>query len=284
MLGLSALPLGLRLQLLTVPVHFRLLGRPAYRRIARAARVARRRLPGRRERRVALDGVDLFLPLDRSFADLGTLYEVFVSEDYRTEYQDAVVVDLGAHKGFFAGYALLSGAAAVVSYEPASANFEPLSRAAASLNGRGRGRWRAVNAAVGARDGTVELHTSRDSWTHSVVDRPGMMVGTETSQVVPMSRVLAEARALTPSRLVVKIDVEGAECEIVEGTPPEAWDGVDELFVEVHGFARCSPAALVDRLARAGLHTDDPVPVGGLQDEFSHAVLRFRRAELPISG
>ena len=276
-LGLSALPLGLRLQLLSVPLHFRLLALPAYRRLVRHARAIRHRGGRRGERRVALDGLHLVLPADRSYADLGAIYEVFVAEDYRTDYSGAVVVDLGGHRGFFGAYALLHGAAEVVSYEPASANFGSLSRAAASVDGRLPGRWRPVNAAVGGRQGEIELHTSGDSWRHSILDRPGMAAGTETVRMVALADVLADARGLAGRRVVVKIDVEGAECDMVGSTPPDAWDGVDEVLMEVHGFAPCPPRELVDRLSRAGLRTEDAVPAAGAGD-FDHAVLRFRRA------
>ena len=51
----------------------------------------------------------------------------------------------------------------------------------------------------------------------------------------------------------MKLDVEGAECEVICATPAAAWTGVDELFVEHHDFAPCSTEQLAQHLARAGL-------------------------------
>jgi hypothetical protein len=49
------------------------------------------------------------------------------------------------------------------------------------------------------------------------------------------------------------MNIEGAECSAILGTPPEAWADVDEVFVETHPWADCDDAVLADHLARAGL-------------------------------
>jgi FkbM family methyltransferase len=276
---LSDLPLGLRSELVTLPLQFRLHGHPLYERVTGRLR-ARREAAEQGDRRIALGGVDVFMPAGRARADLGTLYEVFASEDYATDYRDAVVVDLGGHKGYFGAYAILHGAAAVLSYEPASANFGFLERAARSLDGsRAAQQWRVFNSAVGAEAGTAELHVSPDSWTHSLIDRPGFTDGAETISIVPMTDALDEARALAGERrIVVKMDIEGGECDVVAGTPVEAWHGVDEVFVELHGFASCSAADVVGRLGQAGLSPVDPVaPENRDGAETDHDVLHLRR-------
>ena len=53
--------------------------------------------------------------------------------------------------------------------------------------------------------------------------------------------------------MIVKIDAEGAECEIVLGTDVEMWRGVDAVFLEIHDFAPCSAEDIIGHLARAGL-------------------------------
>jgi hypothetical protein len=62
---------------------------------------------------------------------------VAVDEAYAGDYRGAVVVDVGAHKGYYGAYALGRGARAVVSYEPETANFALLERAAADARLRG---------------------------------------------------------------------------------------------------------------------------------------------------
>lgn len=89
--------------------------------------------------------------------------------------------------------------------------------------------------------------------------------------------ILAEAESLTDerARLIVKINVEGAECGIVLGTPAEAWSVVSELFVETHPWAACAAADLAEHLAPAGFSE--------LPSEME-PVLRLRREATPRSG
>lgn len=89
-----------------------------------------------------------------------------------------------------------------------------------------------------------------------------------------MADILEEARQLG-GPLVVKINTEGEECRIVLGTPPEAWAGVSELFVEMHEWAGCNDAELEVHLAPVGFRRV-PTPLG--------RVLRLRREEAPRSG
>jgi hypothetical protein len=60
-------------------------------------------------------------------------------------------------------------------------------------------------------------------------------------------------------RLLVKIDAEGAECEIVLDTPLEAWRDVDGVLIEVHDFAPCTAGELAGHLEGAGLRVVDDI-------------------------
>ena len=62
--------------------------------------------------------------------------------------------------------------------------------------------------------------------------------------VIPFRDVIEEAAAFK-RRVIVKIDVEGSECEVVLQTAPELWATVDELFIEMHSFAPCSTEDIV---------------------------------------
>ncbi|MDP8910950.1 MAG: FkbM family methyltransferase [Actinomycetota bacterium] len=276
-LRFGALPFGVRCRLAAAPLLFRLSRTGAYRVLVSSTRW-RSPSPLPKEQRVTLDGIDIYLARDGSLSDVGTLYEIFISGDYDTDYRDAVVVDLGAHKGYFGAYALHRGAAAVLSYEPESTNFGYLERAAASARSDAF-EWRVSKTAVGARGGEAELNVSPDSWTHSLLPRPGRMVDSEQIRVVAMADVLDEARSLGGRRLIVKMDVEGAECEIVAKTPTESWRGVDELFLELHGFSPCSFAQVANQLQLAGLESARSGGAERAESEFTHEVLRFRREQ-----
>jgi FkbM family methyltransferase len=181
-------------------------------------------------------------------ADRGTFGEIFIAEDYDSNYQDRIVVDVGAHKGYFGAYALLHGAKAVLSYEPEQMNFGFLERAADSFRSKAY-QWRTVRAAVGSHRREAELTVMRDSWSHSLTHagRGDAIRGVQKVDVISIRDILEEAQALE-GRILVKIDVEGSECEIVLGTPKESWAAVDELFVEVHTFASCTSSELMEHL------------------------------------
>jgi FkbM family methyltransferase len=190
-------------------------------------------------------GRDSF-PVDR-VAYLG----IFLEGWYGADYRDAVVIDVGGHKGYFGAFALHEGAAEVRSYEPEATNFATLQRAAGSFNRP----WHAHHAAVGAAAGEATLHVNVESAGHSLLDQPDEQrptVGTQTVPVVAMGDVLGEAER-TGRPVIVKIDAEGAECDIVLGTPAEAWSAVRQVFLEIHDFAPCTASAIIDHLRAAGM-------------------------------
>ena len=203
----------------------------------------------------------LFFGRDSFAVDRVAYFGVFLEGWYRADYRGATVLDVGGHKGYYGAFAIHEGAAVVHSYEPESTNFSALTRASETF---GR-RWIPHRAAVGAVAGEATLHVNAESAGHSIVheqsDGPRPTVGSQTVPVVPMQDLLRDTPEL-PGRLIVKIDAEGAECDIVLGTSIELWRRVDHIFLEVHDFAPCPSAAIVAHLEQAGLevvlHAADP--------------------------
>ncbi len=203
---------------------------------------------------------------------------VVADDAYPTDYDGAVVLDLGAHKGYYGAHALANGARAVISFEPERANLELLERAAATYRKLGAD-WRIRSSAVGAEPGDAVLRVMEGSWAHSLHPPETWAqyeVGTQGVIVEAMADILEEFRAIADedSRLVVKVNTEGEECGIVLGTPPEAWIGVSELFVEMHEWAPCIAAELAAHV--------EPVGFREIPTEMA-AVLRLRRPEAPRS-
>jgi FkbM family methyltransferase len=189
------------------------------------------------------------LPVDRQ-----TFLEIFSALQYACDYRDALVLDIGAHKGYFGAYALSYGARAVVSYEPESHNFQALCTAARSFVSTGHD-WQVHRAAVAADSGEAELHVSQESWTHSLLPLPEgdrREVGSEQISTLAMDQIL-DALPREASRIVVKIDAEGAECWIIRGSNPPSWRRVDEVFIEVHDSAPCTAREIVAHLESGGL-------------------------------
>ncbi len=187
------------------------------------------------------------------------------------------VLDIGAHKGYVGAYAIAHGARATVSYEPESANLAVLKRTAAGYRARGA-LWTIHAAAVDAAPGRTDLHVMDGSWGHAL-DPPAHFaeheVGIERVEVVALEQAIAGAAALPArDRLVVKINIEGAECSAILGTSPGAWGDVAEVFVETHPWASCGADELAAQLERAGLS----------RVASAHpAVVRMRREEPPRS-
>ncbi|HYI74497.1 MAG TPA: FkbM family methyltransferase [Gaiellaceae bacterium] len=192
-----------------------------------------------------------------SDADFGIDRASFVfavaEANYATDYVGAVVLDIGSHKGYFAAYAATHGARTVVAYEPESANFAVLERTAS-----GYGGWKLVRAAVDAAPGRSVLQVMSGSWGHALHPPASFaehQVGVESVEVVALADVLQEGSSLRAGkgRLVVKLNIEGAECSAILDTPPSVWTGVDEVFVETHPWAECDAAQLATRLSSSGL-------------------------------
>jgi FkbM family methyltransferase len=247
---------------------------PARTRLGLLAAEARRRVRPRDAYGVPYGPGELLLTHDDYAIDWETLR--FVLDDaYATDYRDAVVLDVGAHKGYFGAYALARGARTVVSFEPERLNVAYLERCAASS----RRDWRVRAVAVGAVAGEADLHVMQASWGHALQPPQAFAeyeVGTQPVPVSALADVLAEGSGLAPGGpLVVKLNIEGAECEAVLGTPAEAWAGVSEAFVETHPWAACGAQELAAHLAPAGLtRAESPATV----------VLRLRRAGAPAAS
>ena len=189
--------------------------------------------------------------------DWETLKSIVVDRIYDVDFSDAVVLDVGSHKGYFGAFALERGARAVISFEPESANFRYLKRCATTYV-PSRTSWLLRRAAVGARPGAARLHVMSASWGHSLEppdEWAQYKVGDEQVDVVAMSDVLVEAAELAEgtSPIVVKINAEGGECSMVLGTPSASWEAVTHAFVATHPWADCRADELAAHLERAGL-------------------------------
>ena len=189
---------------------------------------------------IPFDGTTLYLDRSQLASDWETLRENYLprKQPYLTEYEGATVLDLGGHKGFFGAWAISMGAEAVVSYEPELTNFSRLAATAAQARAGGK-RWEVHRAAVARSPGERTLYVSEESWTHSLlppaVVGDGEGHGTQLVEAVAIGEVLAAAREASPQRLVVKVDVEGAEQDLIVGD--SSWALADEIFCEAHDLA-----------------------------------------------
>jgi len=186
-------------------------------------------------------------------ADVTALDEIFVQRQYAADYRRAVVLDLGAHKGCFTLFAAMGQADWVLAFEPEERNFQVLTRAARSARGT---RCLLYREAVAPRDGELDFFVTGQSWSHSLFPRVGRG---DTRRVRVKTRTLdsavLEARRVggDDKRLIVKMDVEGAEWDVLHAASDGALGGIDELYVEIHPREGHDVPRLLARLARAGL-------------------------------
>lgn len=186
--------------------------------------------------------------------DCQVCLEVFVFGIFRADYEGSVVIDLGGHRGYFAGYALLSGAAHVYSFEPHSGNYASLVRTLCTFDPT-RYRWTAYRCAVGNRDGEVDLLVSSESWSHSIYQpHSGRLIGSERVQLKAFPAILRAIQEAHPSRaIVVKINIEGAAGDVILAAPVHLWQSVAQVLFDYEPTTPHPVDELVRHLQGAGL-------------------------------
>jgi FkbM family methyltransferase len=166
------------------------------------------------------------------------------------------IVDIGANIGAFA---LLiesrARGARVHCFEPGPETRGLLER---NISANGLQEYVAVHPfAVSDRRGAVELMRT-DLTMHRSIFPNGYASG-ESDRVETLP--LSEALDLAGDRIdLLKIDVEGAEIEIVEGMAPADWGRVERAVIEYHDFFRPGCRERVERvLAGAGFGTIETI-------------------------
>jgi FkbM family methyltransferase len=143
--------------------------------------------------------------------------------------KDRVFVDVGAHTGWFTLQAL-AGAVVAIEASPQIAE-----RLHANLDRNKANNVRVVVAAVWSSRGTLGIDDgpAEDTGTTSVC--PGNAIPCDTLQGLLTSDELVKVR-------LVKIDVEGAEQEVVRGLDLDCFPDDSEFVVEIRGTNPRRPA------------------------------------------
>lgn len=139
----------------------------------------------------------------------------------------SVVLDLGMHRGEFGRAVNDAFACRVIGVEPVP-DLHAMSAHAPGITAEQR--------AVNSNGRPVELHLNRGSGTCATIDptlaQPGVskleVQGTTIGELLSRHRVDRAA--------LVKLDVEGAELEILEALDPDTLARIDQLTVEFHDF------------------------------------------------
>ena len=203
------------------------------------------------------------------------IIEVVLRRDYGTVPDGAVILDVGASTGVFSLYAAASAPRSrLIALEPMPSAYALL-RDNVRLNGF-EGRVEVHHAAVAAETGEIELFIEADGLFFPSVLAPG---ATNAKSVRVPSVTLAEAleRHAPDGVDLLKLDIEGAEYDVLYGASPETLSRIGEIRMEAHDLddGERSVAALRRFLAQVGFtlvhDRQDPGGVATLWATRSHS-------------
>ncbi|MDT0202593.1 FkbM family methyltransferase [Nocardioides sp. AE5] len=195
------------------------------------------------------------------------VYEALVEDAYRIGWMTSglsanpVAVDMGGHIGSFAlAFAHAHPTGQVVCFEATPGTYAYLQKNIAA-NGIGD-RVVAHNIAVSDHEGELQMASHGDGSGHNGVLHLGE-AGLATISVPCVPAVKAFSMAAGPVE-VVKMDIEGAEYDMILNSDPADWASVQRVVMEYHDLPGRDWSELRDWFAGIGLSevARDPAPGG----------------------
>jgi FkbM family methyltransferase len=186
----------------------------------------------------------------QEITDLKAFWQIFLRRVYRVEPSDRVILDIGANVGLFSLYAARQAPEAkIFAVEPFPATFNRLLEAV-SEHGLNR-RITCLNCAItGERGVRLMRNDSLPSQQRALVAAGGNTSGSMVEGKT-LSSLLTE-HDLTQVDLL-KMDIEGAEYEVLLSISPEVLRTIRRIALEYHGD--CAPHSkqqIFTRLHEAG--------------------------------
>ena len=179
-------------------------------------------MPGPVVVRLAPDGHEMIISDD---GELAVLHEVLLHQQYEVVADPAVIVDLGANVGFATLYfSRRYPEARIVAVEADPNTYSRLVQNVQRLP-----RVTTYNAAMSSRRGKVKFYCSSSSSIGSALSRQSELDREVDVDGMTLGDLLAVAEIARVDLL--KIDIEGAEVELLENAP---LDAVDEIVAELH--------------------------------------------------
>lgn len=192
------------------------------------------------------DGTTLALAADP--LELRTANEIWLdrvyepSDDFRIR-AGWTILDLGAHKGMFTVRAARTPGTEVHAVEPLAENLDALRE---NIHRNKLANVTVHAAAVAAQPGTVLLCATRETVRSSIVlERPA-----GEAVPVPALTLVELLDAIGKPIDLAKIDIEGAEHDVLLSTPPEYLARIRRIAMEYHASRELRGDAAVTVLAR----------------------------------
>jgi FkbM family methyltransferase len=172
------------------------------------------------------------LPLDKAIWS-GTYEPEFADAISDGVKQGDVCYDIGGYRGYMSGTMALAGASKVIVFEPLPANQQALQRLC-SLNPSLNIEIKPI--AVGNTDGSIQLRVMADASMGKLVtstfQSEAQAAGEIEIAIRRLDSLVQSAEILAPS--VMKIDVEGAELDVLEGAANILKASRPIVFIEAH--------------------------------------------------
>lgn len=165
-----------------------------------------------------------------------------------------VVLDLGGNIGLFSlAAASAHEGARIYAYEPGPPNYR-MFEINCLLNAQFSSRIRLHKEAVAGETRITEWHFDADN--------PGgsSLFGSHGNTFQVQVRSFAEVVASLPDNVALaKIDIEGAEFELLEKTPPEIWKKISAISLELHEDPqrRINQKQVLNRLSGFGFQIEE---------------------------
>ena len=172
------------------------------------------------------------LPLDKAIW-AGTYESDLASAVAAAVNKGDVCYDVGAYRGFFGGVFALAGAGEVIAFEPFPENYAQLQRLAAN---NPQLPLRLEQIALGREEGMAEFSVMPDS---SMGKLAGSSFQTDAQRASVLQVPLRILDGLIsesgyPPPQIMKIDVEGAEADVLQGAMRTLQTSRPILFIEAH--------------------------------------------------
>ncbi len=165
------------------------------------------------------------------------LREVFAARnysDYFPFYEEATIIDVGAHYGYFSIFASLNSGpeATIIAVEPAQHNFEVLRR---NIRDSRVENVYPIKVAISGQSGEANLYLGR-SENHSLFREKEGQVETEKVRTLTLDSLLQEQDIEKVDFL--KLDCEGAEYPILLDAGAPLLDRITTISMEFHDLKR----------------------------------------------
>jgi FkbM family methyltransferase len=168
------------------------------------------------------------------FFVLKSIFEDREYSDYFPFYRKVIIIDIGAHFGYFSIFANKNTApdSLTIAIEPGVSNFNRLVN---NIQDNALTNIKSLNYAISGKSGPVKLHLGR-SLNHSIVENYQLNQNQNNDFELIEAKTLEEIVIENKLEKVdfIKMNCEGAEYSILENTPAYIYDRITTISMEFH--------------------------------------------------